>query len=124
MKLEITAGGETHTVDFDPRQISLQEAVRLEEQIGPERTERLLDGDMRVMASPTAIRALVWAKLSTVHPDVDVDGFDLDLGALADSLAESDDAVPLPTAAETEAALFTQGVDPAEVVEGKASAGG
>lgn len=97
MLITIDHDGEERQVDIDLRlgTMSLQELVRLEEALGPDRFERLTETeDVR---SPKVLQAIIWTKIVTHYPSVTLDGFDLDLGALAPILAEQDrDGLVIP----------------------------
>lgn len=88
---EITIGGETVEIDFDMSRMTLKESIRLEDTLGAEAFERLMDAK-DVPASPRIIQALVWAKLVSTHPEIGIEDFDLDLTAIA----QSDGAVVIP----------------------------
>lgn len=76
-------------LDLDLDSLSMREAVRLEESLGEKGFAALMSGDLTLTdIRPSTIRAMIFAKLATLRPDVGLDGFDLDLGALGDALAE------------------------------------
>jgi hypothetical protein len=82
MKITIVRDGLESLVDIDldPRNFTMRELVRLEEELGGEATERFMSGD--VVLRPTLIRAVIWAKLLNVAPDISLEQFDVDLGEL------------------------------------------
>lgn len=84
--IKIQVGDEVLEVDLDLNKLSLQEAVRVEEQIGEEAFGRLVESE-EPPRSPRFIRALLYAKIKTHYPNLEVDGFDIDIA----SLAEDDD---------------------------------
>lgn len=86
------ADPESLELDLDLENLSMREAVRLEDALGPDVLADLMNGGMAKAAQrPSTIRALIYTKLKTVRPDVELDGFDLDLGELAESIAEEPD---------------------------------
>ncbi len=105
-------------VDLDPNHLTLQESVRVERELGAE-ARAMFKGE-EVDVSPRVIQVLLWAKLATRFPDIKVDGFDLDLGALADMMPADDDEVLTLTGDEIESALFLTDTPLEAVAEGKA----
>ena len=73
---------ETVTVDvsFDATRFGLREMVRIEDALGPNLAERFLEGTLPV--TPKTIQAVLWAKLATQVPDLELDDFDLPVGAI------------------------------------------
>ena len=108
MKLTIAHDGETQEVDIELSlgSLSLQEAVRIEEALGPIRWEQLTaTEDMR---SPLVLQAFIWSKVATLYPGIGREDFDFDLGALEELVEEPTAPVVIPmTTAEgtTEATL-------------------
>lgn len=87
-------GPETIDLDLDLETLTMREAVRLEEALGSDVLDELMAGGaMKAAERPSTIRALIYTKLKTVRPDVELDGFDLDLGALTVALT-AEDAAP------------------------------
>ena len=78
--IQVEVAGATYKIDIDPDALSLQESVRLEECVGPENFDRLMGGELP--SRPSFIRALLFSKLKTQIPDLEIDGFDLDIGDL------------------------------------------
>ena len=104
-------------VDLDPNHLTLQESVRVEKELGAD--GRALFKGEEVDVSPRVIQVILWAKLVTRFPDLKVDGFDLDLGALADMVTGDDDVLNLDQE-EIESALFLTDTPLEAVAEGKA----
>ncbi len=105
-------------VDLDPNHLTLQESVRVERELGAE-ARAMFKGE-EVDVSPRVIQVLIWAKLVSRFPDLKVDGFDLELGSLADMVTEDDDRAVDLEPAEIEAALFATDTPLEAVGEGKA----
>lgn len=104
-------------VDLDPNHLTLQESVRVEKELGAD--GRALFKGEEINVSPRVIQVILWAKLVTRFPDLKVDGFDLDLGALADMVTGDDDVLNLDQE-EIESALFLTDTPLEAVAEGKA----
>jgi hypothetical protein len=73
------------TVDLTLDSLTMRESVRLEAIIGQDVFSRLAtDGlDLAEVSSPKIIQGLIFVKLKTRFPDVDLDAFDVDLDELA-----------------------------------------
>lgn len=104
-------------VDLDPNHLTLQESVRVEKELGAVGSA-LFKGE-EVAVSPRVIQVILWAKLVTRFPDLKVDGFDLDIGALGDMVTGNDDVLNLDQE-EIESALFLTDTPLEAVAEGKA----
>ena len=104
-------------VDLDPNHLTLQESVRVEKELGAD--GRALFKGEEVDVSPRVIQVILWAKLVTRFPDLKVDGFDLDLGALGDMVTGDDEVLNLDQE-EIESALFLTDTPLEAVAEGKA----
>lgn len=76
-------------LDLSLDTMTMRESVRLEEALGSERFDALVRTGFGGELSPRVIQAVVYAKLKTVRPDVELDSFDLELDDLASAL-ESD----------------------------------
>lgn len=70
--------GSTETVDIDLGTLTLQESCRVEDALGPDKFDRYLDNLSRGVMWPSAVRAIVWAKLVADMPDLAIDSFDID----------------------------------------------
>ncbi len=105
-------------VDLDPNHLTLQESVRVERELGAE-ARAMFKGE-EVEVSPRVIQVLLWAKLASRFPDIKVDGFDLELGALADMVPDDDAEIIDLDAGEIETALFVTDTPLEAVAEGKA----
>lgn len=81
-------------VDVTLSDLTVQEAARLEEELGPDRFDRLIDEDPRMVRSPSVLRALIWTKVVTHVPGVAIDEFDLDMGQMAGFVQEEDPGLP------------------------------
>lgn len=91
MRIQIVRDGSAEEVDIDPTldRFSLLESVRLEEALGPELFERLMgsadsNGQVEVPSSPKIIQAIIWCKLVSIHPDIGLNEFDLDLSEFSE----------------------------------------
>ncbi len=111
MQVDITIDGVTTTedADLDVGQMSLRQAVQLEKVLGESRVAKLFAGDTSVAALPTTIQAMLFVQLSAQFPGLTIDGFDFDLSALGDDVAEDDADVvelsmTLPDGSEVEGA--------------------
>ncbi len=104
-------------VDLDPNHLTLQESVRVERELGAV-GQAMFKGE-EVDVSPRVIQVLLWAKLVSRFPDLEVDGFDLELGAVADMVIDDDDVIDLGQA-QIETALFVTDTPLEAVGEGKA----
>lgn len=60
-------------VDLD-EPCSVQELARLQEQLGPEEIADLLNPEQPI--TPAQTRAVIWSKLVSMFPDVQIDQFD------------------------------------------------
>lgn len=90
LKINVEGHGE-YDLDLDLDSLTLRESVRLEEQLGPDLTDQMMKtGDLP--QRPSVIQALIFVKLKSELPDIDVDDFDFDLGALADLDTGKDEA--------------------------------
>lgn len=103
VRVQIVRGDESVEADIDlnPNRFTLQEAVRVEEQLGTEKAERLFSGE-EVSVLPSMLRVIVWAKLQTVVPDLGLEDFDLEL---ASAMVEEGDVIEL-SRDDMERALF------------------
>lgn len=74
---------------LDLDHLTMREAVRLEETVGPETFAALISGGLQGPEgmSPKIVRGLIFAKLKTLHPDVELDAFDVDLEELGAALS-------------------------------------
>lgn len=75
-------------LDLSLDTMTMRESVRLEAAIGPELFERLVSGSLEGPAaiSPRIVQAVIYAKLKTIRPEVELDAFDLDLEELEHAL--------------------------------------
>ncbi len=87
--IQIQLGDEIIDLDIDLSSVTMKEAVSLEESLGGYEFDRLMKGEASMR--PSLIRAVIYAKLHTIRPDIALDGFDVDLSALYDTLADTDD---------------------------------
>ena len=82
----VTVDGEETTsevdVSFDAARFSLREMVRVEDALGSDFAERFINGSLPF--TPKTLQALLWAKLATQIPELELDGFDLPGEAFAD----------------------------------------
>jgi hypothetical protein len=77
-----TVTPEVVDLDLDLSNPSLQESVIWEEEFGEDSMRRLLSGDMK-LDSPKKLRVFLYARLKTRHPELAIDGFDLDYDSLS-----------------------------------------
>ncbi len=121
LTVDVTHNGETHhdvVVNLDPNRMSLQESVRVEENLSPKQAEALFTGG-EIVPLPSVIRVMLWAKLITRFPDLKLSEFDLVYGDLEPMLPEEPEVLNLATD-EIEAALFLTDTPLEAVGEGKA----
>jgi hypothetical protein len=80
---------ETVTIDLSLDTLTMRESVRLETVLGEDTFSRIvsegLDGAAN-LTSPKIIQGLIYVKLKTLHPEVELDEFDLDLEDLEKAL--------------------------------------
>lgn len=100
LKFEVTENGETRIVEaelsLDPSTMTLRETVRLEDAIGSAKAEQLFAGGELVM-TPKLIQAMVWSKLASKIPGLELDGFDIPIEAFSDLEDEANgEVVELP----------------------------
>jgi hypothetical protein len=94
-----------HALDLDLEALTMRESVRLEQELGADLFDRLMSqtASATELGRPTTIRALIFAKLATQVPGLTIDGFDLDLGALVEVLAEGEAVDPKANGAPSNA---------------------
>jgi hypothetical protein len=101
MRVKIDTPGGTEEIELDLRieSLSMRELVRLEENIGSDTFDALMAGKLTdtQMARPSFIRALLYSKLRTIRPDLEIDNFDVDLEDLTETMARAE-VVSLPKA--------------------------
>lgn len=119
--VEIDGASQEMVVDLDPQRMTLKESVRLERAIGREAAEALFSGG-EVVVLPSTLQALLWAKLASKFPGLELEGFDVEIGAM--DLGDAMDETGELDANVIERALFETGEQLEDVPEGKASAGG
>ena len=88
LQFEITdSDGDTRIVEaelsLDPSTMTLRETVRLEDANGSEKAEQLFSGESVAM-TPKLIQAMVWAKLASQIPGLELDGFDIPIDAFGE----------------------------------------
>lgn len=72
---------ETVPIDLDLNSLSLQESVALEESLGAEQFDQLMQtGEFPIR--PSIIRSILFSRLKGKFPDLKMEDFDLDLGSL------------------------------------------
>lgn len=91
--IQVQIGEEIIDLDIDLTAITMREAISLEESLGGEEFDKLMKGEASMR--PSLIRAVIFAKLHTLRPDIPLDGFDLDLGALYETLTDEGDSPKL-----------------------------
>ena len=126
LTVQIQRDGDTVDVDvdLDPNHLTLQESVLLEKHLDVDKARALFAGEA-VEITPQVIQVIIWTKLTKRFPDIELDGFDLEIGAMADMMTDDDKPVVELAQAEIETALFVTDValDSPEVV-GKVSGSG
>lgn len=80
MNIKLEVNGEPVEVDISFDSLTLRESVLVEQALGGDVFDDITQG--KGLARPSVIRALLYAKLKGRFPDLSLDGFDLDLGAL------------------------------------------
>lgn len=70
--------------------LTLRESVRLQKQIGNARFDRMVETG-NIELRPDFIQALVYSKLKTQLPDIEIDSFDLDAAEVMDHIARFDE---------------------------------
>jgi len=80
---------EIFALDLDLESLTMRESVVLETTLGGERFDLLMLGKAEMR--PSVIQALLYAKLKTDRPDLELDSFDVDLTALYEVLGGDDD---------------------------------
>lgn len=90
IQIELERGGVTEVVDidFDTANLTMREAVTLEQVLGVDGFKALTEGTAPV--GPSTIQALLYAKLRPRFPDLGIDDFDVDLSAFNTDPAESE----------------------------------
>jgi hypothetical protein len=86
--IQVQVGEEVIDLDIDLSKITMKEAISLEESLDGETFDLLMKGEAPMR--PSLIRAVIFAKLHTLYPEVPLDGFDIDLTVLYESLTEED----------------------------------
>lgn len=98
MKIRIDTEGGTEEVELslNLEDLTMRESVRLEEQLGEVTFEALMAGKLNeaAMMKPRYIRAFLYAKLKTARPDLEIDGFDVDLDDVLTELGAEPEAAP------------------------------
>ena len=126
VEIEATVGDappRRYELDLDPNRLTLRETVRLERVLGPG-LGGLRDADAGddIEVSMALVQALIWTKLcSLLDEPIDIDGFDIELGAVQPVAGPPPAEPPTPTAAELEAHLFDGAPDPTEAAVPKVS---
>lgn len=88
IKLLTDQGEEDVSLNISFDSMSLQELTTLEETVGPDVFDQLSSG--KVSPRPSVLRAMVFAKLKTVYPTLEIEQFDTDSAALVEALTEAD----------------------------------
>jgi hypothetical protein len=74
--------------------LTMRESVRLEELVGPAVFADVAAGDTKALSRPTVIRAIIYTKLKSERPDVELEAFDLDLTELAEAFTSEENESP------------------------------
>jgi hypothetical protein len=90
VRVDTPGGAEEVELDLSLEKLTMRESVRLEETLGGEMFDRIMAGKVEAaeMARPSFIRAMIYTKLKTIRPELELDGFDLDLEDLNAELEE------------------------------------
>lgn len=98
MRLEITVDGETSEVelDLDLDTFTLRESVRLEDALPGDQFAAIMENPGELRPTPRMLQAMIWSKLATRFPGLAIDGFDLDLGELMETVAALAPTVVVP----------------------------
>ena len=122
MLIDVTVDGETtkHDIDVDIDGLKLSEAVTVERIVGETKWARMMAGNMVVLASPSTMQALIFAKLKSRYPGLSIDDFDFDLMAVGEPEAVDDSPVVLPMTLPdgTEIDGASEHVDPTRAATG------
>lgn len=78
MKIRLEIDGTEQEVDLDLGSLTLREAVDVQRTIGDDKWDELAAGSPNGIR-PDVIQALIYAKLHTKNPELDVSGFDFDM---------------------------------------------
>lgn len=84
--ITVDVNGTTHTVDVTLSSLTLRQGVAVEEAVGADAWDAFVSGSASMR--PSLMRALLWAKLRDLIPDLTIDDFDLPIEDLIDALAE------------------------------------
>jgi hypothetical protein len=79
---------EVLSLDLDLEALTMRESVVLETTLGGDRFDKLMGGKAEMR--PSVIQAMLYAKLKTVRPGLEVGDFDVDLTELYEVLGGTD----------------------------------
>jgi hypothetical protein len=82
-------GTEELTLDLDLSTLTMRESVRLEQILGEQTFAALASEAVETLTSPRVIQAVIFVKLKTLYPHIELDGFDLDLASLQEAMPDS-----------------------------------
>jgi hypothetical protein len=82
-------GTEELTLDLDLSTLTMRESVRLEAILGEQTFAALAREATETLTSPRVIQGVIYVKLKTLYPDIELDGFDLDLSTLQEAMPDS-----------------------------------
>lgn len=78
IQVQVDGQPDPFTLELSFDQLTLRESTWLQRQIGNQRFDRMIEkGEIELR--PDFLQALIYAKLKSQLPDLEVDGFDLDL---------------------------------------------
>lgn len=90
MQVELNVDGQAVAVDLDFNRLTLQDTVAVRRLLGDDYQSTLGAGNV---SDPLVIHALLFVKLRGMFPDLEPDGFDVDMSALF-AVSEEIDANP------------------------------
>jgi hypothetical protein len=88
ISVQVDRDGSTEelTLDLDLSTLTMRESVRLEQILGEQTFAALGRQTTDTLTSPRVIQGVIFVKLKSVYPDIELDGFDLDLATLQNAL--------------------------------------